>query len=380
MRRTGGRPGPVRLLYWAEFHWPTIGGIETYALQFIPALRDVGYEITVITTLQHDYSEEETHDGTVIHRLPFHEVLRARDPEAFIKLRRQVAAVWNDFAPDVIHANLCGPSIALHLETNRRAKVPTVIAIHSDFTAAGGMGNIVRRSLDQAAWVTAVSKATLGDIRSLFPQIGDKSSCIYNGLATGNVTPRPLSADPPRVLCISRLIEGKGFDIALDAFARIRGSFPDAILTIAGDGPEGPALQRQADALGLGQSVVFAGWVEPDAVYDLISQSTVMLVPSRVRETFGLVAIEAALMARPVIAARIGGLEEVVIDGKTGFLVDKEDPQALADRLGEILSQPELAARLGRNARADTIERFSLDANVAAYDALYRRVLAASAA
>jgi glycogen(starch) synthase len=172
------------------------------------------------------------------------------------------------------------------------------------------------------------------------------------------------------------LIREKGFDVALDAFAQVRDSFPNAKLTIAGVGLERPALERQAEALGLGQSVAFAGWVEPDAVYDLISQSTVMLVPSRWREPFGIVAIEAALMARPVIAARTGGLAEVVIDAKTGFLVDKEDPEALANRLREILSRPELAARLGRNARADMLNRFSLDANVTAYDALYRRVLA----
>ena len=151
-----GRAEPVRLLYWTEFFWPTIGGIETYAAQFIPALRKRGYEVAVITTHQYDYPEEETVDGTTIYRLPFHEVLRARDPEGFIKLRRQVEAVWNDFAPDVIHANLCGPSIAMHLETNRRSPVPTVIAIHTDFSRFGGMGNIFRRSLDQAAWVTAV--------------------------------------------------------------------------------------------------------------------------------------------------------------------------------------------------------------------------------
>ncbi len=371
-----GKAGLVRLLYWTEFFWPTIGGVETYSMQFIPALRERGYEVAVITAHQFDYAEEEILDGTTIHRLPFHEVLRARDPEAFVKLRRQVEAVRNDFAPDMVHANLYGPSIALHLETNRRSPVPTVIAIHTDFSESGGMGNIVRRSLDQAAWVTAVSKATLGDIRSMFPQIKDKSSCVYNGLVTENIEPRPLSADPPRVLCIGRLIRDKGFDVALDAFARVLGSFPNAKLTIAGEGLERPALERQAKVLGLGQSVAFAGWVEPGAVYELVSQSTVMLVPSRWREPFGIVAIEAALMARPVIAARTGGLAEVVIDAKTGFLVDKEDPQALADRLREVLSQPELAARLGQNARADMLKRFSMDANVAAYDALYRRVLA----
>ena len=99
----------------------------------------------------------------------------------------------------MIHANLYGPSIALHLESNRRSPVPTVIAIHSDYSESGGMGNIVRRSLDQAAWVTAVSKATLGDIRSMFPQIKNKSSYIFNGLVTKNIEPRPPPATKSEV-------------------------------------------------------------------------------------------------------------------------------------------------------------------------------------
>jgi glycosyltransferase involved in cell wall biosynthesis len=366
---------PIRLLYWTEFFWPTIGGVETLAAQVIPVLKKRGYDITVVTTQQFDYPEHEVVDETTIHRLPFHEVLRSRDPEAFIRLRRRIASIRDDVAPDLIHANLYGPSIALHLESNRRAPIPTVVAIHADFSESGGMGGIVHRAFDEAAWVTAVSDATLGDIRSMFPEIQDKSSRIYNGLTAGTTEPTPMPAGPPHILCIGRLIREKGFDVALDAFANVRESFPDARLTVAGDGPERPALEEQAKSLGLDSAVTFSGWVEPGSVFDLISRSTVMAVPSRWREPFGLVAIEAALMARPIVAARTGGLAEVVIDGKTGYLVDKENPLALADRLKLLLSQPRLAEDLGQAARKDTIERFSIDANVDAYDTLYRRVL-----
>lgn len=369
---------PIRLLYWTEFFWPTIGGVETLAAQVIPVLKKRGYDITVVTTQQFEYPEHEVVDETTIHRLPFHEVLRSRDPEAFIRLRRRIASIRDDVGPDLIHTNLYGPSIALHLESNRRAPIPTVVAIHADFSESGGMGGIVHRAFDEAAWVTAVSDATLGDIRSMFPEIQDKSSRIYNGLTAGNAKPTPMPAGPPHILCIGRLIREKGFDVALNAFANVRESFPDARLTVAGDGPERPALEEQARSLGLEGSVTFPGWVEPGSVFDLISRSTVMAVPSRWREPFGLVAIEAALMARPVVAARTGGLAEVVIDGKTGYLVGKENPLALAERLKLLLSQPRLAEGLGQAARKDTIERFSIDANVDAYDALYRRVLDSS--
>lgn len=369
---------PIRLLYWTEFFLPTIGGVETLAAQVIPVLKTRGYDVTVVTTRQLDYAAHEVIDGTEVHRLPFHDVLRSRDPEAFISLRRRIAAIRNEVAPDLIHANLYGPSIALHLESNRRSPIPTVVAIHADFSESGGMGGIVHRAFGEAAWVTAVSDATLGDIRSMFPEIKGKSSRIYNGLTAGDTRPAPMLDGPPHILCIGRLIREKGFDVALEAFVDVRESFPEARLTIAGDGPERMALEEQAKALGLGGGVTFTGWVDPDAVFDLINRSTVMAVPSRWREPFGLVAIEAALMQRPVVAARTGGLAEVVIDGETGYLVDKENPLALADRLKRLFSQPALAANLGRAARKDTIERFGIDANVDAYDALYRRVLDAS--
>ena len=366
----------MRLLYWTEMFWPTIGGIETYAKQFIHAVQKRGYEVRVITLHQYDYPEEETLEGgATVYRLPFWEVLRGRDPEAFFELRRRIEAIRCDFAPDLVHANLSGPSIAIHVETNKRAPLPTVVAIHSDLSDTSGFGSIVHRLLDQAAWVTAVSESTLTDLRKMFPQIGEKSSFIYNGLVTDNVRPTPIPTDPPNVLCIGRMVDVKGFDVALEAFARVHRTVPVARLTIAGDGPERSALEWQSQKLGLRDVVTFTGWVPPEGVYDLIGQASVMLVPSRWREPFGLVAVEAALMARPVIASRVGGLKEVVMHGETGFLVEKDDPDALAGYLCDMLAQPELMMRLGARARTAALDRFSIESNVVCYDALYRKVL-----
>lgn len=370
----------MRLLYWTERFWPVIGGLETYAKQFIPAIRERGYEVAIITVRLHDHPEEEIVDGATVYRLPFDEVLRGRNPEAFVALRRRVEAIRRDFDPDLVHANLYGPSIVMHVETNKRAPVPTVVAMHCDLSETNGFGSVVQRLLDQAAWVTAVSAAALGDLKKMFPQIRDKSSFIYNGLATDGLEPTSLPTDAPHVLCFGRVVDVKGFDVAIEAFAEVRRSFPGARLTIAGDGPERPALEQQAQDLGLGDAITFPGVVHPERIYDLIGQSSVILVPSRWREPFGLVAVEAALMARPVIATRVGGLQEVVIDGETGFLVDKDDPAALARRLADVLAQPELAARLGARGRANALRRFSMETNAAAYDALYRQVLAAGEA
>jgi glycogen(starch) synthase len=359
--------------------WPLIGGIEIYAKQFIPEIQKYGHDVTIITVRRQEHPEQEVIDGATVYRLPVYEALLGRDVEAYVELLKRVAAIKRQTAPDLVHANLFGPSIVMHLETGKAAPVPTLVALHSDLKRIGKLGNTLQRALDQAAWVTAVSAATLRDSRTMFPQIRDKSSVVYNGIAADGIEPRPLPKGPPRVLCIGRLVSFKGFDVALDAFALARPSISSAHLTIAGDGPERDALQRRARHLGLGDSVTFTGWVGRDDLYDLIGRSSVVLMPSRFREPFGMVAVEAALVGRPIIASRVGGLPEVVIDGETGILVDRDDPPELARRLVEIVSDPALASRIGERARAVTLQRFSIAANAAAYDVLYRKLLAKNA-
>jgi glycogen(starch) synthase len=144
-------------------------------------------------------------------------------------------------------------------------------------------------------------------------------------------------------------------------------------LTIAGDGIERRALEQQAAELDLAGVVDFIGWVAPDKVPELINTATIILMPSR-WEGFGLVALQAALMARPVIAGRVGGLPEVVVHEQTGLLVESENSRALAQAMIFLLTQPSQAARMGQAARERAQELFSRERCVNAYDALYRKL------
>ncbi len=364
----------MRLLYWTEKYWPVVGGIENYAKQFVSEIQNHGHEISVITVREEEHAEEEIVDGAMVYRLPIYKALRGRDVEEFTALRQRVAALKREIAPDLVHANLYGPSIVMHLDTGKVSSAPMIVALHTDLNRTGRFGGIFQRALVQATWVTAVSAATLSDARSMFPQIRDKSSVVHNGIAVDAIDSPPLPEGAPRLLCIGRLVDFKGFDVALDALALARRSVPAAHLTFAGDGPERDALERQAKRLGLEDAVTFTGLVSHEDVFGLIGESTAVLMPSRFREPFGMVAIEAAAMGRPIIASRVGGLPEVVIDGETGFLVEKDDPTALAQRLTELLADRKRLLRLGERARAATLQRFGIAANAAAYDALYRKL------
>ena len=127
--------------------------------------------------------------------------------------------------------------------------------------------------------------------------------------------------------------------------------------------------------MGIDAHVDFVGWVDPAKIPELINAATVVVVPSRWEEAFGLVALEAAQMARPVVGTRVGGLPEVVRDGETGLVVPKEDPVALADAMIRLLADPRRATAMGQNARRRALEHFGWEHFLDAYDALYRRLL-----
>ena len=190
----------------------------------------------------------------------------------------------------------------------------TLLTFHNSVANyRGGPDTLLGKILRMAEWITAVSGATLSDAQQVVPEIKERSSVIYNGLEMPELIPEPLQFEAPRILCMGRFFDDKGFDLAITAFASLIDNFSQARLIIAGDGPERPNLKRQVAALGLGDAVEFTGFIDPQKVPELLNTATVCVIPSRVSEAFPIVALEAAQMARPVVATRVGGLPESVI-------------------------------------------------------------------
>jgi glycosyltransferase involved in cell wall biosynthesis len=148
----------------------------------------------------------------------------------------------------------------------------------------------------------------------------------------------------PVIGAVGRLAYQKGFDLLLEAMAAVRIGRPDCQLLIAGDGPARPALELQAGAMGLGASVRFLGYVSD--VAPLMSACDAIALPSR-SEGMPLVLLEALALARPVVAARVGGVSEVVHHEETGLLVAPGSVPELAAAVLRLVSEPDLAARLG---------------------------------
>ena len=228
--------------------------------------------------------------------------------------------------------------------------------------------------LRAADWVVSCSATILDQGRRWAPEIIPHSSVIYNAPAAPPVAPEPLPTDPPRLLCLGRLVSYKGVDIALAAFKSIIDRFPRARMVIAGDGPARPALERQVVELSLTDAVKFLGWVAPEQVATLINSATAVIMPSR-REGLPWVALEAALMARPVVATSVGGLPEIIVHEQTGLMVKPGDSGAIAAAIQSLLDHPESARQMGENARRQAQTVFSWDRYVDAYDDLYRGLI-----
>lgn len=364
-----------RVLFASEFFWPYVGGAERLAAALLPALRERGYEFLIVTS--HDYldlPDEGSFEGIPLRRIAFRPALASRDLDRVVEASRQLARLKATFRPDLVHLNSVGPCDLFHLETARRDRAPVLVTMQQRLSASHvAAGTAPGRTLRAADWVVGCSAAMLAEIRALLPEITPRSSVVYNGVGIPSVSPEPLPWDPPRLICLGRLLNFKGFDLAIRAFATLVKRFPTARLAIGGNGPERSMLERQVREFDLGGRVEFLGWIPPDGVPALLNTASLVVLPSR-WEGLPFVALESALMARPVVATRVGGLAECVVHGETGLLVEAEDATALAEAIGRALADPELSRRLGEAARERARERFSLEQCASGYDALYQAV------
>jgi glycosyltransferase involved in cell wall biosynthesis len=236
-------------------------------------------------------------------------------------------------------------------------------------------GGLVHRLFDRFLAVSRFSAQSLGAPPA-------RTQVIYGGADPRRFAPGP-AADRDGVLFVGRLTPHKGIDQlirALPAGAALR------IAGSTGHDPHPPERDYPAllHRLAQDRDVTFLGPVPDSALPHLYRRAAVLALPSLDRtcygrhvpssELLGLAALEAMASGTPVVASRIGGLAEVVVDGETGFLVEPGDVKALGDRLARVMSDRRLAARLGANARDLVMERFTWQACakrcLAAYEAL----------
>jgi len=170
------------------------------------------------------------------------------------------------------------------------------------------------------------------------------------------------------VLTVANLRKEKAHEVLLGAAARLAPRHPQLKFLIAGDGPRYAELRALAQRLDVEHQVRFLGHTED--VPSLLAQADLFVLPSR-SEAFPNGAIEAMAAGLPVIASRVGGLVDLIEDGRTGVLVPPDDPSALAAAIESMVVAPAGAAAIGSAARDEVVQRYSFERMVRAFEDLF---------
>jgi glycosyltransferase involved in cell wall biosynthesis len=215
--------------------------------------------------------------------------------------------------------------------------------------------------------VIAVSQAVKEKYMTKFGLPSDVITVLPNAVETnvGSVSKECVAAfeerwniDPqaPVVACVALLNEQKAHHILLKAWQRVSVEFPQAVLVLAGGGPLRAQLEQQCSRLEISQNVRFLRMVDDVSV---VYWRANFMVLSSISEGMPLVALEAAVYGRPIVATAVGGTPEVVLDEQTGLLVELNNPDQLAKAINRLLGDSEYCRLLGANARNFVQEKYS---------------------
>ena len=170
---------------------------------------------------------------------------------------------------------------------------------------------------------------------------------------------------------VGRITAQKGFDRLVRALPGL----PEAALVLIGDGPDRPALERQAAELGVAERLVVTGWT--DEARRWLSVLDIFVLPSR-WEGLPLSILEAMHAGLPVVASDVGSIADAVSDGRTGFVIPADDDAVLADRLGRLIADPALRRRLGEEGARVAAREYTSAVMARRYEAVYAAALRSS--
>ena len=200
-----------------------------------------------------------------------------------------------------------------------------------------------------------------------------KIAVVPNGLDARAYIRRDHRARLRTVVVVANLRAEKGHDVLIDAAPDVIRQFPDARFEFVGAGPELDRLRERAEAAGVAHAISFLGHRED--VSARLDAADIFVLPSR-SDAFPNAVLEAMAAAMPIVASAVGGICELIDDGRNGLLVPADAPAAIADRICRLMHDPRSAAALGAAARADAEGAYSFDRMVAGFERTYLEELA----
>jgi len=358
-----------------------MGGAERNVVSILPHLRDAGVDVMLCTlNKRRDSALVDVFSRSGIERFDLGAV-RLTDRNS-----------WNRFSSllrsekiDMVHAQDQDAIIYTGL-ANRFSGVKTLMTRHVLQEIADSWKSTLRARL--VLWlarhninkVVAVSEAVRQHFAKQSGVALSKIETIYNGIELEKFETHKTRAeirkrlgwelDKKIAVHLSVFRPEKGYDLLFAALPRIKTRLPEFQIKLIGDDRLESALRQET--VGMGDTVQFMG--QRMDVPDLLSASDILIQTSW-SEALPTVLIEAGASSRPVVATNVGGTSEIVLDGSGGFVVEPGNANALAERVVEMLSDQDLADRMGNNAKERVMNTFTLKQQAIKTKALYEKVL-----
>lgn len=339
------------------------GASSIHTIRWANGLAEAGHDVHVIT--QHEACDPFLPQVTV-HQFPFRGVL------GYFLMAPKVRKLLLQIKPDVVNAHYASG----YATTARLVRVrPFVLSVWGsdvyDFPYKSPLHKwLVRKNLLAADVVASTSHCMAEQTRSLAPELAEIPITPFGVDIQAYAQAQPLTANNNKLVIgtVKSMASTYGIDTLIEAFALLHEklkttgpSLADKLeLRLVGGGPEQEKYQQLAAERGLADKVNFVGRVPHQEVPNELAKLDVYVALSRI-ESFGVAIIEAGAARRPVVVSDAGGLPEVTIEGTTGLVVPRENPQAAADAIEKLILSPEFRVKMGEAGRKHVAETYGWD-------------------
>ena len=366
--------------------YPTYGGSGAVATHLGLELAERGHEVHFISYDQ-PFRLAHFHERIFFHEVEMEDYPLFKHPPYSLALAVALHDAVRKHELDLVHVHYAIPHATsawvacemlkgerdLKIVTTLHGTDITLVGLHPSFQA------ITQFSILRSHGLTAVSDFLKRETVRDFSVPESRIEVVPNFVDTRIYRPglepchrATLAPDGEKIVMhISNFRPVKRVEDVVEIFARVLGEIPSR-LVLVGDGPDLPRARVKVEELGIRDRVVFLGEYTP--VQELLSCSDLFLLPSG-SESFGLAALEAMACGSPVVASRVGGLPEVIMDGETGYLCEAGDIDEMAAASIKILSDDKHRKELSDAGRAFAVKHFSSECIVPRYEEYYRRIL-----
>lgn len=350
-----------KILFLADANSP-------HTIRWMRSISDAGYEIAIFCFHKIDLSLYTNLSNIKLFSLNVSRDIQSTAEDNFSKLiylkaARKVKRIFKDFKPDILHAHyassygLIGALSGFHpyiisMWGSDIFRFPNYSFLHK---------SILKFNLSKADKLMSTSYVMSKEVKKYTNKNVD---IIPFGIDVDRFKPTNVNnifvEDVIVVGTIKTLEKIYGIEYLIKAFKLVRTKLHDVQtkLLVVGDGTLRKKLEELANDLGLADDIIFTGYIKSEEV-EIYHNMLDIYVAVSLEESFGVAVLEASACSKPVVVSNVGGLPEVVDDGKTGIIVEKENSEQLADALIKLITNPDLRIEMGINGRKKVLKEFN---------------------